>query len=239
MIILPSVSAGNLNSSSANIDNLVFHIETRNPYCYPGVGSTINDLRKINSTGTLSEINYVSSDKSLLMADTDSYVSFDKNFTSITNQFTFIICAHLPTVAAFTYPNIFSSDNVSFGGIFIFYGVDGTNDIGFYISEDVGTNFYEIIDTNVGSLDNKFIIAASVSGTTMKLYRNGVLRAFDNSHTAGNVNIQSKINMGYANQGIFPTSQNLKVYEAMIYNRALSDNEVLQNYNTLKSKYGL
>lgn len=239
MIILPSISAGNSNSSSLNPDSLVFHVETRNPYCYSGTGSSISDLRKINTNGTLSEINYVSSDKSLLMADTDSYVSFDKNFTSITNQFTFIICAHLPTIGVSTYANIFSSDNVSFGGIFIYYGVDGANDIRLYISEDVGTNWYEITDTNIGPLDNKFIIAASVSGTTIKLYRNGVLRHSDGSHTAGNVNIQSKINIGYANQGIFTTSQNLKVYEAMIYNRALSDNEILQNYNTLKSKYGL
>jgi hypothetical protein len=239
MIILPSISAGNSNSSSLNPDSLVFHVETRNPYCYSGTGSSISDLRKINTNGTLSEIDYVSSDKSLITLDTDSYVSFNRGFSPVTNQFTFIICVHLPTIAAFTYPNIFSSDNAFFGGIFIYYGVDGANDIRFYISEDVGTNYYEIIDTNIGSLDNKFIIAASVNGTTMKLYRNGVLRAFDNSHTAGNVNIQSKINIGYAVDAIFTTAQSLKVYEAMIYNRALSDNEILQNYNTLKSKYGL
>lgn len=239
MIILPSVNVGNLNSSSLNSDQLVYHVESRNIYCYPGVGSTITDLRKINTNGTLSNITYSSSDKSLATTATSSYIVFNRGFTPVTNQVTFIVAVYLSTVGFGIYPNIFSSDNVSFGGIFIYLASEAVNSINYYISEDSGTNFTEIQDTNIGSLNRIFILAGTINGTVMKLYRNGVLRATNSSHTAGNVTCQSNIHLGKANEAVFDTASGFKFYEAMIYNRALSDNEILQNYNILKSKYGL
>lgn len=239
MIILPSVSAGTSNSSSLNSDQLVYHVESRNIYCYPGVGSAISDLRKINTNGILNTMNYSSSDKSLVTTAGNSYISFNRGFTPVTNQVTFIVVVYLSTVGFGIYPNIFSSDNVSFGGIFIYFASEATNNISFYISEDSGTNWSEIQDINIGSLNRMFILAGTINGTVMNFYRDGILRATNSSHTAGNVSCQSDIHLGYANEAAFNTEPNFRFYEAMIYNRALSDNEILQNYNTLKSKYGL
>lgn len=239
MIILPSVNAGTSNSSSINSDRLVYHVESRNIYSYPGAGSNINDLRKINTNGTLTNITYSSSDRSLATTSTNSSIAFDRGFTPVTNQATFIVAAYLPSLGFGIYPNIFSSENSAFGGIFIYLSSEATNSISFYISEDLGTLFDEIQDINIGTLNRTFVLAGTINGTVMKLYRNGILRATESSHGGGNVNCQSKIHLGRGNDALFDTESGFKFYEAMIYNRALSDNEILQNYNTLKSKYGL
>ena len=78
-----------------------------------------------------------------------------------------------------------------------------------------------------------------IRNDVFKFYINGVLISTSSPHTAGNVNAQNLIELGYASEYGGFTEANIKIYNSLIYNRPLSDAEVLFNYNILKSKYNL
>ena len=84
-------------------------------------------------------------------------------------------------------------------------------------------------------------------GTTIRLYLNGVLKT-STPKTGLMMNTSNPFNIGCQNNGgYFPASAPSKTSEyfkgyisnVMIYNKALIADEVLQNYNALKSRFGL
>jgi hypothetical protein len=84
-------------------------------------------------------------------------------------------------------------------------------------------------------------------GSVLKLYLNGVLKT-STSKTGPLMNVSSPFNIGCQNNGgYFPSNAPSKTSEyfrgyisnVLVYSRSLSDLEVLQNYNTLKSRFGL
>jgi hypothetical protein len=84
-------------------------------------------------------------------------------------------------------------------------------------------------------------------GSNMKLYLNGVLKS-STPKTGPLMNITAPFNIGCQfNGGYFPSTAPAKTSEffkgyisnTLVYDRALNDSEVLQNYNTLKSRFGL
>ena len=84
-------------------------------------------------------------------------------------------------------------------------------------------------------------------GVNMRLYLNGVLKT-SASKTGTIMNSSYPFNIGCQNNGgYFPstapskTSEYYKGYisNVMVYNKSLSSDEVLQNYNALKKRFGL
>jgi hypothetical protein len=75
------------------------------------------------------------------------------------------------------------------------------------------------------------------NGTTRSVYRNGV---FLQSNTAGFNALASPnpISIGNIGQGGYPIGQ-LNIYSTKIYNRALSEAEIQQNYKAQKSRFNL
>ena len=83
-------------------------------------------------------------------------------------------------------------------------------------------------------------VVISYDGTYQKIHLNGI---FDRQQLSGNiVQNQSNINLLIGTSQLFgnPTEFfNGTIYNVKIYNKGLSDNEILQNYNTLKTRFGL
>ena len=123
------------------------------------------------------------------------------------------------------------------GGIFIY--IFGQNTIAVYITED----FFEedeLYFNMIAGYPKKIAIAFTINGTIFKLYINGILRSTSSPQTAGNVNFQNLIELGYSSSyGATPTILGTKFYNSLIYNRALNDNEILQNHNALKGRFNL
>jgi hypothetical protein len=75
----------------------------------------------------------------------------------------------------------------------------------------------------------------------MSLYQNGIKQTNERLFAGGTTGILASINtiqLGY----FFNSSQpwtNGKISNFQIYNRALSDSEILQNYNSTKSRFGI
>jgi hypothetical protein len=81
----------------------------------------------------------------------------------------------------------------------------------------------------------QWYMITGVQGTTLDMYINGVL----GQSIASNINVTTN-NVVIAAYQTSPTRYlNGNISQASIYNRALSAAEITQNYNALKSRYGL
>jgi hypothetical protein len=237
-MILTAAPCGVVSSSlkqSVISNGLVFHVDPSNPSCYSGSGSTCNDLTSINGVGTLSNVSFLP-DKSFNMNGELSSVYFTRSYTNITNSVTFMVTAEVPTTLSF--PIIMSSINAAGGGMVIYiFGVP-ENFVSAFIAQDSAATSDELVDS-ISSYPLKKVIGFTINGTVFKFYINGVLISTSSPHTAGNVNAQNLIELGAASEYGGSTEANIKIYNSLIYNRPLSDAEVLFNYNILKSKYNL
>ena len=82
-------------------------------------------------------------------------------------------------------------------------------------------------------INNYYTITLTFNGTTWNSYKNGIL---EGSYTGGAGFYPGNffwIGNGYNGYA------NIQISNTQIYNRALSASEVQQNYNALKSRYGL
>jgi hypothetical protein len=213
-------------------NGLVFYVNPSDPKCYSG-GSTCRDLTRINGDGILSDITF-SSDKAFQMNSTTSRVYFTRSYINITNSVTFMVTAEVPSTLE--YPLIMTSMNGAIGGMTINAYSSFENIISAFISNDSNSLSDEITD-GVSSYPFKKVIGFTINGTVFKFYINGVLISTRSPHSAGNVNAQNLIELGYSSEFSGGTAPNVKIYNSLIYNRALNDNEILQNYNALKAKY--
>ena len=214
-------------------NGLVFYVNPSDPKCYSG-GSTCRDLTGINGNGILSNVT-LSSDKAFRMNSSTARVYFNRSFTNVTNSTTYITTIEIPSSSNFS--PFFSSINENFGGILIF--IYNQNTISAYISEDSGNAADELVADIPNNYPKKIVIALTVNGSVFKLYFNGILINFSSTHVGGNVNSQNLIELGYLSQGGSPTTIGTKFYNSLIYNRALTDGEILQNYNAFKGRFNL
>lgn len=240
MIVFPSINAGIQNSNFLIKKDLVLHVDGGNINCYTGIGTSCNNLVKLNETGNLNQINFLN--KSFETQDQDSYISFNKDFTALNNQATFFIIFQIPIgiPQGNIYDIIGSFGNLLYGYNFNFFRSSTTevvinweifNSFGF--GNFVGYNF------NASELPKKICACGTLDGNSLKLYINGVLYASTNTAST-DINFHNLIRAGamgdIANTTTYP---GLIIYEYLIYKRGLSTIEILQNFNTIKLKYNL
>jgi hypothetical protein len=214
-------------------NGLVFYVDPSSPKCYSG-GSTCTDLTRINGNGILSDVTF-SADKAFRMNSSTSRVYFTRSFANVTNSTTYIVTAEIPSSP--NYPTLFSSANASFGGVFIYAYSYIEHLVAAYISEDNGNLNDELSYDITTNYPQKRVIACTINGTVFKFYINGNLISTRSPHVGGNVNSQSLIELGYSSGAGAFTDSNVKIYNSLIYNRALTDSEILQNYNSLKTRF--
>jgi len=212
-------------------DGLVFAVDAANKKSYPGSGTTWTDLAG-NNNGTLTNGPTFDSGNggSLVFDGTNDYTSF------------------------LTAPLNFSSTNFSIEAIFktTTNGVDvilgqypgggdwwmGINSSKLWFSISLPSAKIEP-KTSFNVNDNQWKIAtATINNSTyeVKLYVNGDL-ADTKSGTGSYPNSSNNFTIGrFGNNSFqFPGS----IAEVKIYNKVLSPTEVTQNYNALKSRFGL
>jgi hypothetical protein len=122
-----------------------------------------------------------------------------------------------------TVPYSLSLGNTQFGT---------TNGIGFYS----GTWYASLVNTNIMNTNTWYNITGTFDGTTLKYYVNGVL----NSSSTPAVNILPKndnpFTIGaYLNDNAYFIGN---ISNVLMYNRALNDAEIVQNYNAFATRFG-
>lgn len=221
-------------------NGLVFHVDPSDLKCYSG-GSICRDLTRINGNGTLNDITF-SSDKAFQMNGSESSViNFTRSYTNVANQHTFVAMVLCPDIVNLYGSAYFlQSLNPSFGGLTMGFYTVGGNSTGFQLY-GATDNLSSYNDGNYigpsSELLNRIIICHGImSGNTTKIYINQFLRSTTTQGGSGSINIQNVIKLGFEDVAFLPTEAGLKIYKAMIYNRALTDREVLQNYNAMKGR---
>jgi hypothetical protein len=201
---------------------------TFNPYYY---GNTIwRDISANNNTGTLTNGAIFNSSNSgnIVFDGVDDYVDLGANLSGnfSSNQI---------TVCAFSKISSVVSKNtlISFNGQF-----------NFFLPGNRLTTTYQLYWDSVSSWKNGnksdwstntwYYLCWTISSTTLTFYVNGVPDGTATLSTSFAPTSSTRI--GFANAGEYATGT---IANTSVYNRALSAAEVLQNYNTMKNRFGL
>jgi hypothetical protein len=224
------VRNGGLIVPSSNIitDGLVLHLDAGNTSSYPGTGTDWFDLTSNNNDATL--INGTS-----YITDGGGSISFDgvNDYALIQNSDT--INTVSVTVSMWVKFNTVLNNKVLLS--------KGGYNRKYWFYEDGGVQFFYVNNrtTKIPKetlLDGNWhnIVGTYDGSSTLSLYHNGVLfgtgGCTNTTQTTENLAINAYPTGGYIAGGKYlPT--------ITIYNRTLTDSEVLQNYNATKGRFGL
>jgi hypothetical protein len=232
-------------------DGLVFYVNPSSKKCidksFTGsiVNDTVKDLTNKNRIES-KELWFDSQDKSFLMNTNNGLLSFYRDFTNISGKVTYMCSFYLPPASAFNFgtdiPFILSSYDSARGFIIYFDAADVPNSyIKFFISMPSGdtatVSSYALAQDNPSNFNKIYTVVGTLDNGVMKFYVNGLLvDSLIDNNVAAAVSA-NYIDIGSSSEEGYPTNALIKVYSSMIYDRALTDVEVLQNYNALKGRY--
>jgi hypothetical protein len=234
-------------------DGLVLCLDAGNPKSYPGSGTTWTDLSGNGNNGTLvNGPTYSSSNGGNFNFDetgTNEYVStsISNFFTSYSQQITMEAWVYIPSSATWSngyYGNIFTRGN--FSGSHGLWRSSTNNRVLFYCRQldpfDAQNSFADI------SRDTWYqLVGVWDAGT--KIYVNGELIDSDSASFTGET--QNNENEAYGGWGSFKIGQNSGAAGAggnyftgnqaahKIYNRALTPQEIKQNFNATRSRFSI
>jgi hypothetical protein len=217
-----------IHSPKIITDGLVLALDAGNVKSYPGSGTTWNDLSGNNNTGTLTNGPTFdgANGGSIVFDGTNDYVVGSISPISNWSMNIWYLSTDITSKLVF-YP---------------FSGTTGDNGLGFGGTFNVNTNnrWYFFDGTNTFSSSNTAIttnvwynLVVTKSSTTYNLYTNGSL-----SLSGSGVNLSlTQYNLGRRGDNLFYV--NGRIPQSSIYNRALSPQEILQNFNATRSRFGV
>ena len=222
-------------------DGLVFAVDAANYESYTSGSTTWSDLSGNSNNGTLTNGPTFDSGNggSIVFDGSDDYVKA----TPIQPQYFSLCCWFKGTGAP--------ANNDSFGASLICSDPQYNGTIPWILNyawndERVGiliehNNTITTTSNGLVKQNNLYYACATYNGSVAKIYINGeeeasVARSTDPTYnTTGDNNV--RIGMwGYSS---YQRNFNGHIYNASIYNKALSSTEILQNYNALKSRFDL
>jgi hypothetical protein len=205
--------------------SLVLELDAADKNSYIGSGTLWNDLSGNNNTGSLNNSPTFSNDNGgiIIFDGTNDYSVSSYTWPTI---FTLSMWVYF-IAGSDTYPRIISSaPNFNFE-----LAINNSGQISYYPS--VPGAWTE----NVATVSkNTWINLVAVNNNdNFTLYRNG------SSIYTGTIGVRALSTQFYiaTNYNLSGERTNIRVSNLQIYNRALSATEILQNYNELKSRFGL
>jgi hypothetical protein len=220
------------------VDGLVLYLDAANRYSYVSGSTTWNDLSRGGNNGTLINGPTFNSANggSIVFDGIDDYVGSTLN-SQLSNSFTFSTFIKLSAFLTNNNPQaLVVSQVASYGNYWAFLGTyqskwhwglyDGSNNP-FIVSNIVPTTSSWTYVTGI----------RDVPSDTLYLYINGVLDSSINDTTIS-IPVYSALNVGGQTTQTSRYS-NCNIALTQVYNRALSAQEVLQNYNATKTRFGL
>jgi hypothetical protein len=212
---------------------LVLALDAANPKSYPGSGTTWTDLSGNGNNGTLvNGVGYNSDNLGSLSFDgvNDSVDCGNNSSLSVGNNITANAWFYVNSTSVYQ-PIV--SKVVSDGSL----GWEVANSSGTFRTTFRPTATQ--INLSVGSLSvgNWYMGTMTFDNTTARLYLNGVQTG--STTTGGPVTLNSTQPLQIGTRGIPSNWYNGNISQVSIYNRALTAQEIQQNYNALKGRFGL
>jgi hypothetical protein len=215
-------------------DGLVLYLDAANTKSYLGSGTIWTDLSRGGNIGTLTNGPTFNSSNggSIVFDGADDFVSVpDSTNWDFTTSLTIELWVYVTTYDTGGTMIIHQQNGSAVGGFEIWINTSG----GIYFNKNP---FTTIVTTgNVFSRNTWQHVVCTHNGTTGIVYLNGTNVGQANASLPDNVTGQLRIG-SWANVGSYELNgriSNLRIYK----NKALTAQEVLQNYNALKGRYGL
>ena len=237
----------NIIAKSATINcvaglGLVLHYDPSNTTSYPGTGTTINDLTGQGRHGTMSNITH-----------TSPYFTFNGTSSQISVADSIGI---EPQSGDFTI-EVWVNQSVSGNDVVLGkFSAGGASSNVSYSIRTLGTRFYAqygsgsgsgatlIQDSTnhtatIGTWYQLVYVFTNIAANTFETYVNGTSIGSVNHSLASILNTSTNLYIGSYNNGEYAQWFDGKIGIVRIYGKSLTAAEVLGNYNTDKSKYGL
>lgn len=217
------------HSPSIVTDGLVLCLDAANRKSYPGTGTGWNNLSGLTSGILLNGITFSNSNNGVLVFDgTDDYVS-----TSLISQNSFTWSAWFKTdVVSDTFRNIIS---ISAPSYMLMLLTNGRNNLSFWSPDGLNDNSLGTDSISINTWYNIVFVREGNSITNgYKAYFNG---SFKGSANTGSWSSSDPIIIGGrtdATQFFDGSLANI-----CVYSRALSAQEISQNFNALRGRFGI
>jgi hypothetical protein len=225
-------------------NGLVFAIDADNTRCYPGTGTSIDSITNITNTqtGSMTDLTWV--DKSGTAKGKSFYWGETSNEGMQINN-----TDQLATAAQMTIEVWFNIDTSVSHDIVLLVGDEGDSGVNMkltldriyiYNSDNASTGVYKTSAFSTGVWTHMAVCIDGATTGDQKFYTNGVEQSFlNNSNSGANFGKPSSnpIYIGKDHTG----SDNFDGYisEVRTYNRVLTEAEILHNFNSQRSKYGI
>ncbi len=220
-------------------DGLVFNLDAANRACYPKIGPTTHNTINAVNSGSFQDDTSFSTDQggAFNFDGVDDYIDIGTPIPQATTEITVNVWFKGTGVP---------SNNDTAGGC-LFVGNPGYSHGPFlsysWANEQIywGTHINQTYNIATGFNQNTiYNVCGTFGRPTLKTYRNGVEVDSDTqdtdvpyqNSTAGN-------RIGEWGYGGFQRNFNGQIYSVQVYNRELSAEEVLRNYNGLRGRFGL
>lgn len=219
--------------SGISTTDLLLYLDVENPNSYSGTGNIWYDLSSNLNHGTLASTSMAS------ISSTPKKFTFNgtsgNNVSFVSSKFNVPYTGKTVIVAAKMYANFGTS---LFRALF---GNNGNRNFNFYIYQN-GSGYqlhfsagsWGLSDVLSLTTGQWYIFAASQDANTIRYYVNGVLVGTTTGTSVQQ--FQSSTNEFLGNADNYWLGE---INTALIYKRGLSTAEILENFNTLKSRFGL
>ena len=206
-------------------DGLVLYLDAANTKSYTGTGTTWYDLTKNGNNGVLTSGPVYNSENggNITFDGVDDYVNLgNPNSLDILN---FTICTWAKSTSFSDYQNIIFK-----GSLTGQYGINLESSGRWSIQPN--NTFPGWFINDYLELNTWYFFCGTYDGTKITAYRDGVQKA---QYSSPQSNYGSVVTVGadiYNNRYF-----NGKISSVQIYNRPLTSSEILQNYNSTKSRF--
>jgi len=221
-------------------NGLVMYLDVANNRSFVNGSSVWNDLSRTSVVGVLTNgPTYNSSNGGSIVFDgSDDYI--DCGTTSIPLPTNITLSSWIYQSSTSGYKNIITKEGSS--STDLDYGLTTSPNGNLYFWFHNGSyKIHESTTNSINSINTWYNVVAVLDDTNnvVKMYVNGVEIYNQPESTSLLSHANSKLFVGWRNSLVSGQSFGGRISHAQIYNRALTSIEVLQNYNTLKSRYNL
>lgn len=233
-------------------NDLIVYLDPANLRSYSGSGNTCYDISgknnhgflintpTFNSAGALSNFSFNGSDEYINISTSPNTFTYNRSSFTVMGWVRFTSLPNPPYTGT-----IIAKWNVGSGQAneFILNTSDSTRTFVFAVDFEDGQSpdgtVNDLVTTNtIYTTNTWYHVCGSFNNGVLKIYLNGIL---ENSVTNLNHTTVKTDNTAYLRSAMFYTNIFSVGQRSIIqmYNRALSDTEVLQNYNATKGRFGL
>lgn len=202
-----------------------------------GVGNIVKDIARENN-GILINTLWVSSQKyiSTYYNNSSSYISCGNSLTlQLTNTVTIGCYVNLTTLSTGSSPDwtdyIVSKGNDSTAGVYALQhtgSASGRRNFSFMRSSTAGTRYWANTPSNYNFTGIFYFVVGVDNGKVLKIYINGIFMGENTSVFTRQANTSDNFEIGRSSGNTYYS--NAKITNVIVYNRALSPQEIQQLY---------